>query len=81
MPGGVRAGLGENFDPDPTVIRLVRVAVMLLSLGIGLIVCLIAWIVVPENPASRRQPCWSQDPVGRTNISSGIRINSSGRNS
>ena len=54
MPGGVRAGLGENFDPDPTVIRLVRVAVMLLSLGIGLIVCLIAWIVVPEKPGIQK---------------------------
>lgn len=52
MLGGVCAGLGEHLDIDPTVIRLVWVAVTLLSLGTGLIVYLIAWIVIPdENPS------------------------------
>ncbi len=51
--GGVCTGLGEHLDLDPKVIRLIWVAVTLLSLGTGLIVYLIAWIVVPEKPGTR----------------------------
>ena len=53
MLGGVCAGLGEHLDVDPTVIRLVWVAVTLLSLGTSLIVYLIGWIVIPEKPGTR----------------------------
>jgi len=51
--GGVCADPGEHLDIDPTVIRLVWIGVTLLSLGTGLIVYLVAWIVVPEKPVNR----------------------------
>ena len=50
MIGGVCAGIGEYYDTDPTVIRLVWVALTLLSLGTGLLVYLVAWFLIPEGP-------------------------------
>jgi phage shock protein C len=49
MLGGVCAGLGEHLDVDPTVIRLIWVAVTILSIGVGIVVYIIAWIIVPEE--------------------------------
>jgi phage shock protein C len=50
MLGGVCAGIGEHFDIDPTVVRLVWAALTLLSLGTGILVYIIAWILIPESP-------------------------------
>jgi phage shock protein C len=50
MLGGVCAGLADHFDVDPTVVRLVWIAVTLLSLGTGILVYIIAWIIIPEEP-------------------------------
>lgn len=52
MLGGVCGGLGDHFDVDPTVIRLVLVLITLISLGTGIIIYLIAWIIVPEEDAT-----------------------------
>jgi len=47
--GGVAGGLGEYFDVDPVLIRLI--AVILFFMGcIGLIAYIVAWIIVPLNP-------------------------------
>ncbi len=48
--GGVCGGLGEHIEVDPNIIRLVWVIVTLISLGIGIIVYLAAWIIIPESP-------------------------------
>jgi phage shock protein C len=50
MIGGVCAGIGQHLDVDPTVIRIIWVALTLLSLGTGIIVYIIAWILIPEAP-------------------------------
>ncbi|MFA4861711.1 PspC domain-containing protein [Methanoregula sp.] len=47
---GVCAGIGEHLNIDPTVVRLVWAAFTLLSLGTGLIVYIIAWLLIPEAP-------------------------------
>ena len=49
MIGGVCGGLGKYFDIDPTLVRLAFVLALLLLNG-GLILYLILWIVVPEEP-------------------------------
>jgi len=49
MLGGVCGGLGEHLDVDPTVIRLVWAVIPLLSLGTGLLIYLVAWILIPEE--------------------------------
>lgn len=49
MLGGVCGGLGDYFDFDPTIIRLLAVGLTLLG-GCGILCYLIAWIVIPEEP-------------------------------
>lgn len=50
MLGGVCAGLSEYLgDVDPTIIRLITAALMLVG-GISFFVYLIAWIIIPEEP-------------------------------
>lgn len=50
MLAGVCGGLGEYFDIDPTIIRVLWVVVTLMG-GAGIIAYLILWVVVPlESP-------------------------------
>ena len=46
---GVCAGLAEYFNVDPTLVRLVFVAMFLLG-GPGILIYIIMMIVVPEEP-------------------------------
>ena len=46
---GICSGLAEYFDIDPIIVRLITL-ILVLSFGAGLIVYIIAWIVVPEEP-------------------------------
>ena len=46
---GVCAGIGEYFDIDPTLIRLVW-ALAILCAGTGLLAYVIAAIVIPRKP-------------------------------
>jgi phage shock protein C len=48
---GVLGGLGEYYDVDPTILRLVFIFFSVLSAGFGgLIIYILAVLVVPENP-------------------------------
>ena len=49
MIAGVCGGLAEYFETDPTLIRLIWVAMVLIA-GTGLLLYLIAWIIVPNKP-------------------------------
>ena len=48
MVAGVAAGLGEYFGIDPTVVRVVFAAVTLLA-GVGVLIYLAAWLLIPEQ--------------------------------
>ena len=48
MLGGVCAGLGDFFNLDPTIIRLIFV-VLFLTGSVGFWVYVVMWIVVPEE--------------------------------
>jgi phage shock protein C len=50
MLGGVCGGLGEHVDIDPTILRLIWAVITLLTIGTGLLVYIIAWIIIPEEP-------------------------------
>jgi phage shock protein C len=50
MIGGVCGGLGVYFEVDPTIIRVLWVAITLLG-GAGILLYLILWVVMPEQPA------------------------------
>jgi phage shock protein C len=45
---GVCSGLGEYFNVDPTIVRLIWIIFTLLY-GVGLLGYLIAWLLVPES--------------------------------
>jgi phage shock protein C len=49
MLGGVCGGLAEYLGLDPTVVRLVFLLLFFLG-GQGLLVYLIMWLIVPEEP-------------------------------
>lgn len=44
---GVCGGIGEYFNIDPTLVRLL--AVLFFFMGPGILAYLIAWIIVPEK--------------------------------
>jgi phage shock protein PspC (stress-responsive transcriptional regulator) len=52
---GVCAGLGEYFDLDPLLFRLLFVISVFFG-GVGLIVYVLLWIMVPETPGAGEQP-------------------------
>jgi len=49
MLGGVCGGIGKYFDIDPVLIRILWVVLTCLSVGIGAIVYIAAWILMPEE--------------------------------
>jgi phage shock protein C len=46
---GVCGGLAQYFNADPTLIRVLFVVLALLG-GPGLVIYLVLWIIVPEEP-------------------------------
>ena len=46
---GVCGGLGEYFNIDSTIIRLVWAVGTVFSMGFGIILYIIFWIVIPEK--------------------------------
>ncbi len=51
---GVCGGLGEYFDIDPTIIRLVWVVAVFCAGG-GLVAYLLAMIIIPQEPGYLQQ--------------------------
>lgn len=51
MISGVCGGIGEYFDLDPSLVRLIFVLLSFASSGGGLIAYIVAAIVIPEKPA------------------------------
>ena len=46
---GVCAGLGQRFNVDPTLIRVLFVLLALFG-GAGIVLYVAMWIIVPEEP-------------------------------
>ena len=54
MIAGVCGGIAEYFEVDPTLVRLIWVAVSLMA-GVGVLLYLIMWVVRPlEHPEPPR---------------------------
>jgi phage shock protein C len=49
MVAGVCAGIGEYFGVDPNVVRIVFAALTIFSIGMGALIYLVAWAVLPEE--------------------------------
>jgi phage shock protein PspC (stress-responsive transcriptional regulator) len=50
MIAGVCGGIGEYFNIDPSIVRLIWILASFASVGIGIVVYLILIFVFPENP-------------------------------
>ncbi len=76
--GGVCGGLGEYFDVDPVLVRVITV-LLFLATGFGILAYIIAWIIIPKRPldvepvpADRKYPSWSRYLPGLILIAIGI---------
>ncbi len=53
--GGVCGGVGEYFDLDPVIVRLVWFVFFLFG-GVGLLAYIIGWIIIPLQNHNQMQP-------------------------
>ena len=58
---GVCGGVAEYLDVDPTLVRVAWV-MLALFVGWGLVGYLIAWIIMPDEPAARETALTSTAP-------------------
>lgn len=49
MIAGVCAGLGKSMNLDPTIVRLLFVLAVLGGFGIGVIIYVLLWILMPKD--------------------------------
>lgn len=63
--GGVAGGLAEYFGLDPVLMRVIFVIITLIN-GIGLILYIILWIVIPEVPFEIAYKVNPEDPSQTT---------------
>lgn len=50
--GGVCGGIADYVNTDPTIIRILWVLFSLVY-GVGILLYLIAWIIIPKNPKDK----------------------------
>lgn len=51
MAAGICGGLGEYFEIDPTIVRLIWVIGSVFVAGLpGVLVYVVAWFLIPEAP-------------------------------
>lgn len=65
MLAGVCGGIGDYFDIDPTLIRLLWVVITVFTMGAGILAYLLAWLIIPEEAPSTTAPA----PAGTTTAS------------
>jgi len=53
--GGVCGGLGEYFERDPTVIRVLFILLTVFSFGFGILAYIAMWLVIPKRSETFRQ--------------------------
>lgn len=62
--GGVCGGLAEYFGIDPTIVRIIWIALTILSIGFGgAILYVLAWIVMPAPDSMGKQAGGSEPAV------------------
>lgn len=49
--GGVCGGIGEYFDVDPVLVRIIAV-MLALATGFGIVAYIVAWIIIPRREFS-----------------------------
>lgn len=72
MIGGVCAGMGAYWNMDPWIVRLIFVVVTMLG-GLGLLVYLILYIVLPEAKTTAQKIEMKGEPVNIHNIKDSVK--------
>lgn len=70
--GGVCAGMGAYWNIDPIIVRIIFLALVLAG-GIGAIVYLILYIVIPEAKTTAQKIEMKGDPVNIHNIKEAVK--------
>ncbi len=70
--GGVCAGMGAYWNIDPVIVRIIFVALVLAG-GIGALVYLILYIVIPEAKTTAQKIEMKGDPVNIHNIKEAVK--------
>lgn len=47
---GVCGGLGEFFERDPTIFRVLFILLILFSFGFGIVAYVAMWLIIPSAP-------------------------------
>jgi phage shock protein C len=50
--GGVCGGIADYYNVDPVLVRLLWIAISFLW-GLGILLYIIAWIIIPRNPKQK----------------------------
>jgi phage shock protein PspC (stress-responsive transcriptional regulator) len=70
--GGVCAGMGAYWDIDPLIVRIIFLA-LLLAGGIGAMVYIILYIVLPEAKTTAQKIEMKREPVNIHNIKEAVK--------
>jgi phage shock protein C len=70
--GGVCSGMGAYWDIDPVIVRIIFIA-LLLAGGIGAMVYLILYIVLPEARTTAQKIEMKGEPVNIHNIKEAVK--------
>ena len=61
--GGVAAGLANYLNADPALVRIAWAILVPITGGAALLAYVVAWIVIPEEPAPTSEPADDADEV------------------
>lgn len=70
--GGVCGGMGAYMNIDPVIFRVIFV-IIFFGYGVGLLIYLVLWIVIPEARTTAQKLEMRGDPVNVSNIGSFIK--------
>jgi phage shock protein PspC (stress-responsive transcriptional regulator) len=70
--GGVCGGMGAYMNVDPVIFRIIFV-IIFFGFGVGLLIYLVLWIVIPEAKTTAQKLEMRGDPVNVSNIGSFFR--------
>jgi phage shock protein PspC (stress-responsive transcriptional regulator) len=70
--GGVCGGLGAYMGVDPLIIRIIFIVVFF-GFGVGLLIYLILWIIIPEAKTTAQKLEMRGEPVNVSNIGGFVR--------
>ena len=70
--GGVCGGMGAYMNIDPVIFRVIFV-IIFFGFGVGLLIYLVLWIVIPEARTTAQKLEMRGDPVNVSNIGSFIK--------